>query len=125
MIIKQKTLDEDVRKHLRVPVKFDTFIFSQTRAWRGRRKAVSEDLSADGIAFCTEQKLAEGERLEIIIPITEQPLVVQCRILRKRSNPDGGTLYACKFINLCNNEEAMIREAVFNTQLAQRSIPQD
>jgi len=47
--------------------------------------------------------------------------VVKGQILRQRI-VDGreDTLYAAKFIDLCNDEETILREAVFNLQLSGR-----
>lgn len=62
-----------------------------------------------------------GERFEVVIPVTSEPLVVQGEILRKRlTEREDTTMYAAKFIELCNDEETLIREAVFNLQLSGR-----
>ena len=54
----------------------------------------------------------------MVVPVTSQPLVVRGEILRQRpTEREGVTLYAAKFVNLCNDEEMLLREAVFNLQL--------
>ena len=110
----------DMRKNLRVLVSFKSFIYPLSGRWAGRREIESNDLSAGGIAFFTDNSLQVGERLEIVIPVTSQPLVLQCELLRMRPTERSSILYAAKFIGLCNDEETMLRESVFNLQLRGR-----
>ena len=123
VITKLEALDENLRQNLRMPVRFSTFLYPVTGAWKGRRQAESVDLSWGGIGFTCRERLEEDELLEIVIPITTQPLVVTCRILRIRQEEDGGFFYAAEFIELCNGEESMLREAVFSVQLSSRPKP--
>lgn len=111
----------DMRKNLRVPVHFNSFIYPVTGRWRGRREIESNDLSCGGVAFFTDYSLNIGEQVEIVVPVTSEPLVVRCELLRVR--PTERTecmMYAAKFVELCNDEETMLREAVFNLQLSGR-----
>lgn len=113
-------LEEKLRQNLRVPVGFESFLYPVTGSWLGMRPIRSCDLSCGGIAFYSEQPLEIGERVEVVIPITEPPLVVCCQILRPRASSGVTPLYAAKFVALCEGEERLIREAVFNVQLFQR-----
>lgn len=109
----------DQRKNLRVVVRTKTFIYPLTGGWPGRRDVETRDLSCGGVAFYSHQAFRIGELFEIVIPVTSEPLVVQGEILRQRPSEDGGTiLYAAKFVGLCNDEETLLREAVFNLQLS-------
>lgn len=110
----------DMRKNLRVVVHFKSFIYPLSGKWTGRREVESNDLSAGGIAFFTDYSLQVGERLEVVIPVTSQPLVLQCELLRMRPTERKSILYAAKFIDLCNDEETQLRESVFNLQLRGR-----
>ena len=113
--------DGDMRKNLRVPVSVDSFIYPLTGGWPGRRKVRTHDLSCGGVAFFTDHSLRAGEQFEVVIPVTSQPLVVKGEILRIRPSGEGGSiLYAAKFVGLCNDEETILREAVFNLQLSGR-----
>ena len=104
---KSATNGNDMRKNLRVPVRFKSFI--------------SNDLSAGGIAFFTDHSLQVGEQVEVVVPVTAQPLVLRCQVLGIRpSGRPSCVLYAAKFLDLCNDEETMLREAVFNLQLRGR-----
>lgn len=111
---------ENMRKNLRVLVRFSSFIYPLSGRWRGRRVVKSNDLSCGGVAFFCEGELSERENLEIVVPVTSQPLVLRCEILRKRPTEQQATLYAAKFVNLCDDEETVLREAVFNLQLRGR-----
>lgn len=114
----------DMRKNLRVLVGFKSLIYPLSGTWKGRRPVVSRDLSCGGVAFFTDHSLRVGEQLEMVIPVTSQPLVVGCQVLRIR--PEQASvplLYAAKFINMCHDEEILLREAVFNLQLRGRAKP--
>ena len=116
----------DMRKNLRVPVSVDSFIYPLTGGWRGRRGVRTQDLSCGGVAFFTDHSLRAKEHFEIVIPVTSQPLVVAGEILRIRPSGEGGSiLYAAKFVDLCDDEETILREAVFNLQLSGRPRPAD
>ena len=113
--------DDDLRKNLRVPASFKSFIYPLTGAWSGRRPVESHDLSCGGIAFFTRDSFQIGEQFEIVIPVTSEPLVVKGKILRVRSaQRDGPILYAAKFVDLCQDEETLLRESVFSLQLSER-----
>lgn len=114
----------DMRKNLRVPVRFNSFIYPLTGGWKGRREVESNDLSCGGIAFFTDCSLQIGEQIEIVIPVTSEPLVVRCELLRLRPTERvSHVMYAAKFVDLCNDEETLLREAVFNLQLSGRPKP--
>lgn len=107
-----------VRQNLRVPVRFDTYIYPLSGSWRGRRYAVSNDLSCGGLSFLCREPFSVGEQFEVVIPITSQPLILRCELLRVLAeNSDGSTLYAAKFIGMCPDEETLTREAVYSAQL--------
>ncbi|WP_295740437.1 PilZ domain-containing protein [uncultured Oscillibacter sp.] len=114
------SLDPDLRRNLRVPIKFDTFIYPITGQWRGRRAVQSIDLSCGGVAFYGDDGLEIGEKLEMVIPVTEEPVLLRCQILRRQELRNDKVLYAIKFVDMCDNEEVTVREAVFSIQLENR-----
>ena len=124
-VTKLTPADGDMRKNLRVIVQFKSFIYPVSGRWRGRRVVESNDLSCGGIAFFTDHSLQVGEQLEVVIPVTSQPLVVRCELLRMRPTERSDILYAAKFVGLCNDEETLLREAVFNLQLRGRPRPSE
>ncbi|MCM1149564.1 MAG: PilZ domain-containing protein [Butyricicoccus sp.] len=108
----------DKRKNLRVPVKFTSYIYPVTGRWSGRRKILSSDISCGGIAFFSPDTLFEGEVIEVVVPVTSQPLIVRCQLLRQVPIEGGVTMYAGKFVNMCDDEEVLLRESVFSLQLS-------
>lgn len=114
------SLDPDLRRNLRVPIKFDTFIYPITGRWRGRRAVQSIDLSCGGVAFYGDEGLEVEEKLEMVIPVTEEPVILRCQILRKQALRNDKLLYAVKFVDMCEDEEVTVREAVFSIQLESR-----
>lgn len=114
------SLDPDLRRNLRVPIKFDTFIYPVTGRWRGRRAVQSIDLSCGGVAFYGDDGLEVGEKLEMVIPVTEEPVILRCQILRSQELRNDKLLYAVKFVDMCEDEEVTVREAVFSIQLENR-----
>ena len=121
LLEKIATLDPEVRRNLRVPVKFDTFLYPLPgSAWRERRSAQSIDLSCGGIAFYADCQLELHEQMEIVIVPTEEPVILRCEILRKQELQNNRFLYATKFVDMCEDEEVIVREAVFSLQLQSR-----
>ena len=51
----------DMRRNLRVPVRFKSLIYPVTGHWRGRREIESHDLSCGGVAFFTDHAV-HGDR---------------------------------------------------------------
>lgn len=121
-VTKMEHDSNDMRKNLRVLVRFKSLIYPLTGRWKGRREVVSNDLSCGGVAFFTDHSLQVGEQLELVVPVTAEPLVVRCQVLRMRPTEDAAIpiMYAAKFVDLCNDEETLLREAVFNLQLRGR-----
>lgn len=123
IIVLQKlhNLDSDMRQNLRMPTHFRSFLYPLTGSWRGRREIEANDLSCGGLAFFCAEPLEEHERAEIVVPITSQPVILRLEVLRQRpSDREGTALYASKFVDMCDDEEMLVREAVFNVQLQTR-----
>ena len=112
---------KNLRQNLRVAVRFNSFIYPVSGNWKGRWEIESNDLSCGGIAFFTNYSFEAGERFEMVIPITTQPVILRCEILRQRPCVrEGENMYAAKFVEMCHDEEMLVREAVFNVQLSTR-----
>ena len=107
-----------VRETLRVSVSFDTLIYPVDGKWKGRRKVQFLDLSGGGASFLSDEKLERGEKIEVVIPITPEPLVLTAQILRIKEKEEK-IFYAVKFVDLCYDEEKLVCEAVFAVQLKQ------
>lgn len=113
----QVTVGEVPRQNLRMPVRFESYIYPVSGSWKGRTPILSNDLSCGGVAFFCPRALKIGEVVEIVIPITEQPLILEMQIVRERPSPEHIPMYAAEFVDLLHEQESMVREAVFNLQL--------
>lgn len=112
-----RQLEESVRQNLRIPVRFVSYLYSVSGSWKGRIPIVSNDLSCGGLAFFCPRPLEVGEIVQVVIPVTSQPLVLTMRILHTRPGHTEGDFYAGAFVDLVREEESMVREAVFSIQL--------
>lgn len=112
-----RMLDAGIRQNLRIPVRFESFLYPVSGSWKGRAAIVSRDLSCGGIAFVSEKALQVGEICEIVIPVTTEPLVLKMKVLRSGDAVEDGILYAAQFLGMVHEEEIMVREAVFGLQL--------
>lgn len=104
-----------IRKNFRVPVAFLSYVYPAS----GPRAAMrSVDLSCGGIAFHSSHVFAPSEVFEVVVPlVSEEPLLLRAEALRARADPGIGNFYACKFVDLIDDEEALLREAVFAIQI--------
>ena len=112
------TLGEEARENLRIQTDFESVMYPITGYWKGQQPIRGHDLSCGGIAFHTERALKVGEMVEIVLPVTDSPLLLQTRVLRQLNTDDPWPLYAARFINLCLDEEVTIRKAVFSIQVS-------
>ena len=120
MVVLEK-LYTDKRKNLRVPTQFRSFIYPLDDSWQGRRRIKANDISCGGVAFFYEGELQDHERLKLVVPVTSQPVILQCEVLRRRPSDQEDThLYALQFVDMCDDEESMVREATFSIQLENR-----
>lgn len=111
------SLNEDVRENLRVMARFDSFIYPITGKWKGRIRVIGHNVSCGGIAFFCEYPLEIGEVFEIVIPITEHPVILRAQVLRLRPSNSTTPLYAAKFLDMVHSEDVLVREAVFGQQI--------
>lgn len=108
------------RENLRIKTSFRSVIYPLSGKWTGRRDIRAKDLSCGGVAFHCSQSLELGEAVELVLPVTDEPLILKAQILRiLSSQPPAPPAYASKFIGLIPDEEALIRKAVFSIQIRQ------
>ena len=111
-------LGPNARENLRIFTDFERVMYPVTGTWKGQRGLKAKDLSCGGVAFWADRPLEEREIVEMVLPVTDSPLIVKTQILREL--PDDTTekpLYASKFVDLIQDEEALIRKAVFCIQI--------
>lgn len=107
------------RENLRILTDFSSVMYPVTGRWKGQRKFKAKDLSCGGIAFYSSIPLEDREIVEIVLAVTDSPLVVKTQVIR--ALPDETSelpLYASKFVDLIHDEEALIRKAVFSIQIS-------
>lgn len=110
-------LGAEARENLRVRTGFKSVIYPVTGQWRGQRAIRCYDLSCGGIAFHTMQQLSPGEVAELVLPVTDEPLLLHFRVLRTLPTQEPVPLYAARFVDLILDQEIMIRKAVFAIQV--------
>lgn len=112
-------LGADARENLRILTDFESVMYPVTGHWKGQRTIKAKDLSCGGLAFYSSKALDVREIVEVVLPVTDSPLVVRAQVLR--ALPDDASaqpLYATKFVDLIHDEEALIRKAVFSIQIS-------
>lgn len=114
-------LEPEQRKDLRVPLHGKSFLYYTVNDTLTRCEIEFVDISCGGTAFYGPIGLENVGDCEIVLLITANPLIVACKILNARELRSEKALYAAKFLNLCNDEETMIREGVFSVQLESRA----
>lgn len=111
-------LGQDSRENLRVATDFRSFIYPVTGKWKGQQSILCKNLSCGGMAFHCRTALLPNEIMEVVIPITESPLLLNIQILNALPACTPAPLYSAKFLNLVLDEEFMIRKAVFAVQMS-------
>lgn len=102
--------------YLRVRMEFHSKLLCMRGGRLFRAPIVSFDLSAGGISFFSPTELEIGEECEVVIPVTSVMLVMKMRILRAEVASSNKWKYAGRFLDLSNEEESMIRQAIFSEQ---------
>lgn len=110
-------LDASLRKNIRVATSFESFLYPVSGTWTGCRAFTAVDISCGGLAFYAVNDIEEGERVEVVIPVTSTPLLLQMEILGRQELKNDRSFYKAKFVEMHHDQECMMREAVFNIQL--------
>ena len=108
------------RENLRVLTDFQSVIYPVTGPWQGQRAVMGHDLSCGGVAFHTMQPLEVGDIAELVLPVTDEPLLLHIRVLRPLPSETPVPLYAARFVDLILDQELLIRKAVFSIQVSRR-----
>ncbi len=110
-------LDANARENLRILTNFSSVMYPVTGRWKGQKAVRGKDLSCGGVAFYTTVPLEYREIVELVLPVTDSPLVVKTQVIRTLKEEGSVPLYAAKFVDLIHDEEALIRKAVFSIQI--------
>lgn len=111
-------LDKAARKNLRVDIQFSSLLYPVSGNWKGQRMIRGENLSCGGVGFYCTEKLQVGEIVQIVLPMTDNPLLLQAEVLRIHTDRGPVPLYGSRFVDMIHDEEALVRRAVFDIQLA-------
>ena len=110
-------LDSNARENLRILTDFASVMYPVSGSWKGQKAVRAKDLSCGGVAFYTTAPLVHREIVELVLPVTDHPLVVKTQVIREVKEEGSPPLYAAKFVDLIQDEEALIRKAVFSIQI--------
>lgn len=110
-------LDSNARENLRILTDFASVMYPSSGRWKGQKAVRGKDLSCGGVAFYTTWPLEKREIVELVLPVTDRPLLVKTQIIRELKEDGAPPLYAAKFVDLIHDEEALIRKAVFSIQI--------
>ncbi|MCI9241870.1 MAG: PilZ domain-containing protein [Lawsonibacter sp.] len=110
-------LDANARENLRILTTFSSVMYPVSGRWKGQKNVKGKDLSCGGVAFYSDCRLENREIVELVLPVTDQPLVVKTQVIRTLEEEGAPLLYAAKFVDLIQDEEALIRKAVFSIQI--------
>ncbi len=111
-------LGPNARENLRILTDFESVMYPVTGRWRGQKGIRAKDLSCGGIAFWSSIPLEEREIVELVLSVTDSPLLVKTQVIRRlQDDTSEQPLYASKFVDLIQDEEALIRKAVFSIQI--------
>lgn len=112
-----------MRSEVKVKVKFNTTIsvVDETEDEEGELvnlNVAAKDISCGGFCFHCGKELDTNYLYETIIPLWDEPMIVNFRILRKVFVPETEEYsYGCQFENLNYQEERVLREAIFRLQM--------
>lgn len=86
--------------------------------------ATIHDISAGGLFCVSEHIFAEGDRFSFLFRRAAKPLRLECEVLRKQPYEPKGSFnlnqmmgYGCRFVNMNDNMESLIRSYVFKEDL--------
>lgn len=113
-------LGPEARENLRIDTRFRSVLYPVSGAWRGQRSIRCHDLSCGGVAFYCEEPLEVREVAEIVLPVTDEPLILKIQILRPLPTEEPTPLYAAKFVDLIQDQEILIRKAVFSIEVSRK-----
>ena len=93
-------LSAEARQNLRIKTDFESVMYPVTGNWKGQRELQPREIG------------------QIVLPVTDEPMVLKTRILRPIPTDEPVPLYASQFVDLILDEEIMIRKAVFSIQVS-------
>jgi hypothetical protein len=120
---------QERRSYLKVKVFMNAKLVRAFSLGRRRKPYVfndqiqTRDLSLGGVAFYSNRTLFRKQRIEIDLNILKPGFIAQAEVLRReRGTFRGGYRfkYGCRFMNISGEEERVLCEFVFRTQIETR-----
>ncbi|NLK37281.1 MAG: PilZ domain-containing protein [Epulopiscium sp.] len=116
-----KNITAQLRSDLKVRVSYKSSVRVIDSASPLNINIQSRDISCGGICFQAEQDLMTTELYETVVPITQDPIILKLRIIRKVFDKEKNVyVYGARFVELKHNEERMLRQAIFRLQMIAR-----
>lgn len=126
-LIIHKTLDKQERRnYLKVKVFMNTKLVRGFSLGRNKKAFTintpiqTRDISLGGIGFYSSRVLFKMQRIEIDLNMLKPGFIAQAEVLRKERGPFRGGYrfkYGCRFMNISGEEERVLCEFVFRTQI--------
>lgn len=121
---KGPSLGEDPRENLRAPFFFSSYLYPVSGDWKGRMAIDIVDLSCGGMGFYAKELLEVHETVELAVPVTAGPLLIQGKIVRPLADEvvdiSKPIHYVAKFMSGVDEVEMEIRKEVLKQQLNHR-----
>ncbi|MDD3168925.1 MAG: PilZ domain-containing protein [Eubacteriales bacterium] len=117
---------QERRNYLKVKVFMNTKLVRAFSLGRNKKAfAMNEpihtrDISLGGIGFYTSRVLFKKQRIEIDLNMLRPGFIAQAEVLRRERGPFRGGYrfkYGCRFMNISGEEERVLCEFVFRTQI--------
>ncbi|HVI42583.1 MAG TPA: PilZ domain-containing protein [Anaerovoracaceae bacterium] len=117
---------QERRSYLKVRVHLNTTLFRAFSLGRSNKSyslnepIQTRDLSLGGIAFYSNSILFKKQKVEIDFNILKPGFIARAEVLRKERGPFRGGYrfkYGCRFLNISGEEERVLCEFVFRTQI--------
>ncbi len=83
-------------------------------------RVMTRDISLGGVAFYSNRRFLKKQRIELDFNILKPGFIAEAQVLRRDSGPFRGGYrfkYGCCFLNISGEEERVLCEFVFKTQL--------
>ncbi len=74
------------------------------------------DISSGGMCFVCQEELDMKKTYETVADWAKTPIVVKIKLLRKEYDEYNKAVYGCKFIDLIQQEEFLLRAGVYYIQ---------
>lgn len=116
---------QERRSYLKVKVQINsklTRAFSlgkREKPYRIDEAIETRDLSLGGVAFYSDSVLFKKQKVELDFNMLRPGFMAQAEVLRKERGPFHGRRfkYGCRFVNISGEEERVLCEFVFRTQI--------